>query len=240
MLLRSIRSRLLGLVVATVIPFTALIGGGLWNQWRGDQAAAIERAIDEARLLAAEVDDHLGNLENLLIGLSRAVSWNPADMVANDALLARLKTELPGYVSAILVFDPDGVNIGTSSDPAPGRPDAHQRAYFQQALAGQRFAIGEVIRALPRGQWVITVATPVHDASGQARAVLAIGTQLAHFQEALRIQRLPADSVVRVVNQQGIVIAQSDDPLHWIGRDLSDAPSVAHDLAAGEASGIVE
>jgi hypothetical protein len=31
MLPRSIRSRLLALVVATVIPFTVLIGAGLWR-----------------------------------------------------------------------------------------------------------------------------------------------------------------------------------------------------------------
>ena len=64
MLLRSIRSQLLGLVLATVVPFTALIAVGLWNQWQRDQAAAIQRASDEARLIAAQVDDHIGNLEN--------------------------------------------------------------------------------------------------------------------------------------------------------------------------------
>ena len=66
MMLSSIRTRLLGLVIATVIPFTALIGAGLWNQWRIDQASAIERALNEARLLAAQVDDHIGNLDNLV------------------------------------------------------------------------------------------------------------------------------------------------------------------------------
>jgi cytochrome c-type biogenesis protein CcmH/NrfG len=87
MLLRSIRSRLLVLVLATVVPFVALVGAGLWSQWRADQATAIERALNEARLLAAQLDDHLSNLENLLVGLSRAVSTNPADIAANDALL---------------------------------------------------------------------------------------------------------------------------------------------------------
>src|SRR5258706_3673698 len=87
MLLRSIRSQLLGLVLATVVPFTALIAVGLWSQWQRDQAAAIQRASDEARLLAAQVDDHIGNLQNLLTGLSGAVSTNPADVAVNDALL---------------------------------------------------------------------------------------------------------------------------------------------------------
>jgi hypothetical protein len=56
MLLRSIRSRLLALVLATVLPITLLIGAGLW-QWQSDQAAAIQQSIGEARLLAAQIDD---------------------------------------------------------------------------------------------------------------------------------------------------------------------------------------
>ena len=73
MLLRSIRSRLLVLVLATVVPFLALIGAGLWSQWRGDQATATQRTLNEARLIAAQLDDHIGNLENLMVGLSRQI-----------------------------------------------------------------------------------------------------------------------------------------------------------------------
>ena len=58
MILRGIRSRLLGLVLAAVVPFTALIGVGLWTQWQDVQAAAIQQTINDARLLAAQVDDH--------------------------------------------------------------------------------------------------------------------------------------------------------------------------------------
>src|SRR6476661_1733186 len=135
MLLRSIRSRMLGLVVATVVPFTALIGAGLWNQWRTDQAAAIERALDEARLLAAQVEDHVGNLENLMTGVSHAVSWKPADITANDAVLQKIKTELPDFVSNINVFTLNGENIGTSS--TKGRFVVKERSYFRQVLEGR-------------------------------------------------------------------------------------------------------
>ncbi len=116
MLLRSIRSRLLGLVLATVVPFTLLIAIGLWNQWRSDQAAAFQRAIDEARLLAAQVDDYIGNLDNLLIGLSRAVSPNPADTRQNDALLQQVRRELPGLISKVLALPTEGRYIGTSAE----------------------------------------------------------------------------------------------------------------------------
>ena len=59
-------------MLATVIPFTALIGLGLWRQWQSDQAAATRRALGDAQLLAAQVDDYIGNLDNLLNGLSRS------------------------------------------------------------------------------------------------------------------------------------------------------------------------
>jgi len=230
---------MLGLVVATVVPFAGLIGAGLWNQWRTAQAAAIQRALDEARLLAAQVDDHIGNLENLLTGLGWALSPDPANTAANDAVLRQLKAQLPGFISNVVLYSLDGTAIGTSLSPEAGRANyAANRSYFQQVLAGQSLAIGEVIRSQSSGQWVVIVARPVSDQAGQLRAVLAVGTRLEHFQDVLRIQGLPAGSVVRIVNEHGIVVAQSADGPNWIGRDVSDTGHVARHIAAKEISEI--
>ena len=239
MLLRSIRSRLLGLVLATVVPFTALIGGGLWSQWRNDRAAAIDRALAEARLLAAQVDDHIGNLDNLMAGLARAVSTDAADAVANDALLRQVKSELPDFISNVLLFSRDGTNIGLAVDGRGERIYAGDRSYFRQVLNGQRLSISEVIRARVTDEWVTVVARPVEDQAGRLQAVLVIGTRLEHFQDALRTQGFPAGSVVRIVDEKGIVVAQSVNGPNWIGRDLSKSESVARHIAAKEASEVV-
>ena len=238
MLLRSIRSRLLGLVLATVIPLVAVILGGLGSQLRDDQDEATERVLDEARLLAAQVDDHIGNLENLLLGVSQAVSPRLADTNANDALLRQIKQDLPDYIANILLFAPDGSNIGSSLDADVKRFYAGDRSYFQQVMAGQRLAIGDVIRTKLTGEWVVAVASPVKDQTGRLRAVIAVGTKLERFQHALRTQSLPAGSVVRIVNQNGVVVAQSDNGSNWIGRDLSASEDVAQGLAAKESSAI--
>src|SRR6202011_6158074 len=146
-MLRGIRTRLLGLVIATVVPFTALIGGGLWNQWRADQAQAIRSAQIEARLLAARVDDQIGELDNLLIGLGRAVSTKPEDIQANDAALRHVKSELPDYIGNLLLSAPDGENIGTSFEPAEkGRTYVGDRDYFRWIAAGrQDFVVGNPV-----------------------------------------------------------------------------------------------
>jgi C4-dicarboxylate-specific signal transduction histidine kinase len=238
MLLRSIRSRLLGLVLATVIPLVAVILGGLGSQLRDDQDEATERVLDEARLLAAQVDNHIGNLENLLLGVSQAVSPRLADTNANDALLRQIKKDLPDYIANILLFAPDGSNIGSSFDADVKRFYAGDRSYFQQVMAGQRLAIGDVIRTKLTGEWVVAVASPVKDQTGRLRAVIAVGTKLDRFQDALRMQSAPGGSVVRVVNQDGIVVAQSDNGPYWIGRDLSGSEDVAQALAAKESSAL--
>ena len=232
MLLRTIRSRLLGLVLATVVPFFIVICSGLWSQLRHDQTEAMEDALDEARLLAAQVDDHIGNLESLMVGLSRAFSTRLADPAANDTLLRQVKEELPDYIANILLFAPDGSNIGSSWDADVRRFYAGDRAYFQQVMGGQTLAIGDVIRTKLSGEWVVTVASPVKDQTGRLRAVMAVGTKLERFQEALRMQRLPAGSIVRIVNQKGIVVAQSENGLNWIGHNLSSSEDVAQALVA--------
>jgi diguanylate cyclase (GGDEF)-like protein/PAS domain S-box-containing protein len=243
MLLRSIRSRLLVLVLATVVPFVALVGAGLWSQWRDDQAAAIERALNEARLLAAQLDDHINNLENLMVGLSRAVSTDPADTSANVTLLRQIKTKMPDFVGNIVLYSLDGYGIASSASPEIGTHHfgdptffSGDRAFFQDVLAGQRRSIGEVVRTRRSDEWVLGVGYPVEDQDGRLRGVLAVGTRLTLFQKAFRMQGLPAGSVVRIVNEHGIVVAQSENGPNWIGRDLSGSEPVAHHLAARETS----
>jgi len=225
---------MLGLVVATVIPFTALIGVGLWNQWRHDHAAAVQRAIDEAGLIAVRVDDYFSNIESLIVGASRAVSWNPADIAKNDAILSQLKSEAPTVIANLLLFAADGTNIGLSSPI--NRVNGSNRRYFQQAMAGEQRAISEVFRSTNIDRWIVALARPIRDETGRIRAVLSIGTQLESFQDALGLARLPPGSVVRVINEHGIVVAQSDNGPDVIGADLSGAADVARYIVAREAS----
>jgi diguanylate cyclase (GGDEF)-like protein/PAS domain S-box-containing protein len=223
----SIRSRLLGLALAAVVLLAALMGAALWNQWQSDRAAAAERAIYEARLLAAQVDDYISSLDNLLSVLAQSVSFESADRDANDALLRKVHAELPNGHSHILLFDTEGNNIGTSQDPDYPRPNAHDRSYFQEALTGQGPAVGAPI-LVRSGRLVVNVARPITDPSGRIRAVLTVGPVLDHFEDTLKVHALPENSAISIVNLQGVVIAANRGELigHPVGwRHL--APRIA-------------
>ncbi|HEY6258144.1 MAG TPA: EAL domain-containing protein [Xanthobacteraceae bacterium] len=221
-LLYSIRSRLLGLALAAVLPLAALMAAALWIQWQSDRDAATEHAINEARLLAVQVDDHISDMESLLSALGQAVSYDPADRQENDVLLQKVKRELPNIDSHILLFDLEGNNIGTSQDPDYPRPNAHDRVYFREALADHRPAVGEPI-LVRSGRHILNVAHPVKDTTGRIRAVITVGPVLDHFQDILKVHGLPVGSIISIVNTRGVFIAGSpvaQDPIGRHGKHL--------------------
>ena len=232
---QSIRSQLLSLVAAATLPFLVLLGVGLWNQSRIQQAQALQRALGEARVLATQVDDHFGNLENLMIGLRQAVSTDPRDVEANDALLKRLKSELPGYIAEVMVIALNGDNIGNSSGH---RFSAQDRDYFAQVLAGESLAVGRPTITKTSDIWLFPVASPIKDADGELRGVLLVGTLLEKFREALRVSELPDGSTVRILSDKGIGVAAFPDVPNWIARDRSGVSLVAHQLRDKEGAEI--
>jgi diguanylate cyclase (GGDEF)-like protein/PAS domain S-box-containing protein len=221
-------------VAAATVPFLVLIGVALWTiQYRIAQAEALDRAYSEARVLAAQIDDHLGNVENLGLGLSRVVGVEPADTAANDALLSGLRAELPGFISDVAVIGPDGENIGSASG---ARYNIGDRDYFQRALAGQPIAVGDPVQNRRNEEWVLPIARPVRNAAGEIQAALLIGTLIPKFQDAVRVRDLPAGSLVRIVNDKGIVIASFPENAGVIGRDLSNVPAFVRHLQEKEPS----
>ena len=233
----GIRTRLLGLVIAIFVPFTALIGAGLWAQWQFDRTRAFASALNEARRIADRVDDEIGNLENLMAGVSRALSPDPADTIKNDAVLRQVKAELSGHISNILLTSLDGNNIGTSFERAgAGRTYLGDRDFFHEIMSGKRLAIGTPVRGRTSGQWISTIARAVEKPPGRLAAMISIGIQVERFQDVLRAQDLPAGSVVQIVAPNGTVIARSVDSASWVGRDLSTDPVIARHLMLTKAN----
>jgi diguanylate cyclase (GGDEF)-like protein/PAS domain S-box-containing protein len=215
-MLQGIRLRLLGLFVAATVPFMALIGTGLWQQWQNEQRQAMALALSEARATAALVDDHIGNLENLIAGLSYAVSLNPKDAEQNDIIFVRAKAAMPDFIANVMLFTLDGANIGIAEG---NRFSAADRLYFQKILAGEPVVIGEPVYGRAIGRWVVTIAKPIEDAAGNLRAVIAIGTSLEKFQRALVEKGVPG-TVVRLVNESSYVISEGITGPNNLGREL--------------------
>ena len=223
--------------MAAVLPLAALMAGALWTQWQNDRKAAAEHAVNEARVFAAQVDDHIATIESLLSVLGQSVSYDPADTRENDLLLLKVRREISSTVdSHILVFDLAGNNIGSSQEPGYPRPNAHDRRYFREALADHTPAIGEPIR-VRSGRWIVNVALPIKDTTGKIRAVITVGPVLDRFQQALKLRNLPPRSVVSITDADGVVLTGTGMEDRLIGQRV-DWGHLSQRIAAQEGSDV--
>jgi Cache domain len=232
----SIRTRLIVLVLAAVLPVLFVAGWFLWEGMQADYAKARIAATGAAQLAAARIDDHINDVKSLLTVLGRMVSFDPADTEKNDAALRAVKADLPDYTNNILVFDLKGSNIGMSQWPLGDRSAifSGDRSYFKAALEG-RVTISDPVKGRLNNNWIVTSAHPVIDGAGVVRGVVVVGTQLGRISEIVESAGLPPGSAVRITNEQGIVISDTENP-DWTGRAVSDNPIVRRHLEIGDAS----
>src|SRR3979409_1251062 len=100
----SIRTRLIVLVLAAVLPVLLVAAWFIWDGVQNDYGKARIEAVNSARLSAARVDEYVHNSKSLLLAIGPSTSSDPADAEKNDALFRTIKAALPDYTSAILAF----------------------------------------------------------------------------------------------------------------------------------------
>jgi signal transduction histidine kinase/DNA-binding response OmpR family regulator len=232
----SIRTRLIVLVLAALLPVLLVAGWFFWVDKESDYAKSRIAAASAAYLAAERIDNHLKDVNFLLLAFGRMLSFDPADSEKNDAVLRAVKADLPDYMNNILVFDLKGSNIGMSQWPLGDRSAifSGDRSYFKAALEG-RVTVSDPVKGRLNNIWIVTSAHPVIDGAGVVRGVVVLGTQLGRFSEIIQLAGLPPGSAVRITNEQGIIVAGTDSP-DWTGRDVSDNPIVRRHLEIGEAS----
>jgi len=186
---------------ACVLLVSALLGAALWSPpCNIDLADLDDQAARAAQMAAARIDGHFEMLENLLRDLSRAISTNPDDIKANDALLRGVKSGLPDSIANIFVLTPDGTNIGNAVGQHAAAGD---RDYFLKVMAGAPLAVGVPIRSRSNLGWVIPVARPIKDESGAIRAVVAVATFVSGLRDLTGARELPIGSIVQILDQGG-------------------------------------
>jgi hypothetical protein len=163
------------------LPAAALIGTLLWSHTLSERSDEKLVALSAAQSVASKIDVYFGDLEILLREISAAVSTNPTDANINDALLQRVKSELPKSVANIFILALDGRNIGNA---VGHHASAGDRLYFQTAVATGRLVVGEPINSRSGVGWVVPVAWPVLT-GGAAQAVLVVAVFVDSFRDLI-------------------------------------------------------
>ncbi|MDB6002356.1 MAG: diguanylate cyclase [Rhizobacter sp.] len=224
----GIRTRLLLLVLVLALPFLGYVAITAVRQAQSEREAAGLLMMSAARVTAARLDDHVGDIEQVLGVVSHVIGVTAADTAANNKMLGTIATSLPAHINNIAVWTPGGDNIGMLH-PAPVQSPIEVKdiGWFKEALRGDGVAVDAPRVSPVNGQYVALFARAIRR-NGEVVGVLTASTRLHRLQNLLApAATLPDAALVSVVNPAGKLIARSADAERWVGADLTKLSLVA-------------
>jgi diguanylate cyclase (GGDEF)-like protein/PAS domain S-box-containing protein len=235
----GIRGRLVLLALALGLPILAYVAYSAGEQMRQERELAKERNLAFARIVAARLDDYVGDVNQILATLSHVVDARVEATAHNDALLSDLRPNLPSHVSNLAIWDTAGANVGALDAALRARSfTVADRHYFRAALEGRSLVVEAPLVSRSSGEpMAIFARAAIRD--GRVVGVVAASTRLMQLETLLNAEgTLPPGSVIALIDPSGTVLARSLDPEHWIGRSVADQRGVMRDIARRE--GMVE
>jgi len=222
---RSLRSRLLALVALVLLPWLALV---LYTQAEERKAAVANvnhDAMSLVHFIASNQATQIEAARGLLAALARLPQMRIRDAASCSRFLAGMLAAYSSYAN-LGVAERDG-SIICSAVALRGQVNVADRPYFRQALATQRFAVGDYQIGRITQQPSINYGQPVLDEADKADAVVFAAQDLKWLNKALGDVSLPRGSVLLLTDRHGIVLARLPADDTRIGKQVVEQPILA-------------
>jgi PAS domain S-box-containing protein len=215
----SIRSRIIGLLLALALPLVAIVAFALWREYRTSaeraEGAAVELAVATANGVQHALDGGHAVVESL--------AGDPAILALDAPGCAPWLREVTGMLpqfANIVVADAEGTVVCSALTMPDERPTVAARPWFQAVRATAAPATGSYQVGNITGRAVTVVAHPLIGEVGEFLGVVAAGIDLSQYQGLLEGLPQPPGAVVTLADDEWTVLARSTEPARWIGQTL--------------------
>lgn len=232
---RSLRSNLIWLVLACVLPASIAAAVVIVAAYREGRAALIERSQTRALLVSRAVDAELANAIAGLEVLSTSPALAVGDLAAFDEQARRALPYLPG--NNLVLSDAGGQQLLNTllprGEPLPphGNPALLQRVIQDGEPVVSDLFIGGVTR-----RPLIAVEVPVRH-EGRVVQGLAMGFFPDRLAAVLARFRADPSWIVAVLDSSGTIVARTHEPERFVG---SKPPAALQAVLARGDAGAVE
>ncbi|WP_207477903.1 sensor histidine kinase [Arenibaculum pallidiluteum] len=225
----TVRTRLLALVLACVLPLCAfgIVAGH--HLVESHQDAMKAQVVERLRVASMAIDQHIAEAETVLEVLSASPALRNGDLERFHAQLSEASA-LRGI--GVLLADPDGQVVLSSLQPFGTKPERRSFLEAQQrAIATGAAAVSDLVTGVNLRRPILSVELPV-TLRGTTAYLLAMAIPAERLSEILVAQRLPDDWVIGVSDRRHVILARSRDPGRFVGTQVapnallrrSDAP----------------
>src|SRR5690349_17438305 len=180
-------TRLILIIATSLLPILAMQVAIAWSQWSERKAQVGDLTIQQAQLLAGNLNS-IAQGARILLGAATESQEVRRLEPGCDRQLAQLRRHAPGYAFIALV-DAEG-QIACASDPTLAAQDA-AAAWIAAARAAPAFRAGRYTRTAGSPEGVLPFYLPVETAEAARGGTLVAALDLGWLEQAL--QRMKRD-----------------------------------------------
>jgi signal transduction histidine kinase len=233
----SLRTRLLLLVVACVVPLLAFSLVSQYLQYREAVAATGRQTLELVRSMSLVVEQELRARMVALEVLALSPTLHRDDFTAfRSEAEAVIEQQFPG--SNLIILKEDGQQLmNTLLPPGAKLPMRPSMEATRQVFATGRSAVSDFYIGAIGPRPVVAIDVPVKRDDGSVVYVLSTNPRLEDFAEIIRRQRLPASWIASIFDRRGVNVARTPNPERFVGQQAG--PGLRPRLLA-EREGVLE
>lgn len=230
---RSLRGRLLILVLLVATSLCALAALLIWQACENERAAVYRELGNTARATASLAAQRLENMELLLRGLTAPAELERDELEAFQARAARLT--VPGR-RWVVVATPDGRQlVNTAAPPGATLPvDAIDEDNVAAVAAGQAYYSNIFLGPLVKKP-LFFASIGVPDGAAP-RYYVSLAMSPEEFAAGTFMASTPRSHVVSVIDREGLIVARNHNAEKYVGRgptpDIAAAARLRREILA--------
>jgi signal transduction histidine kinase len=234
--LRSLRLRVIGLLILALLPAFAVMVFTASESRRRAIDETQDNALRLTELAAANQRQLIDGARDILITLAQIPAIQSQDRAACLFFLSNVLMQHPLYAN-FGAADRDG-NVFCMTLPQRLPVSIADQSYFQESITSRDFAISEYQISTTNSQAMITLAYPVLDMLGEPQGIVFANLDLRWLGSFMNAAPLQAGSTLRVIDNEGIILASYPDGEIEIGQLMPES-SIAR-LILDEKGGLTQ
>ena len=214
----TLLSRLFVLVAVALLPAIAIQMYNEFDLRRARQVEVQNQALRVAKLAAAEQEQIVQGIRQVLIAMSEVPSIKTKDRQACDVYLAAIQQRFPAFITFV-VTDLNGWSFcDTNSDHRSINIAA--RRYFASAVKTGAFTVGEFSTGLATNRKIVQFALPFYGDDGRMGGVIVAGLGLDWLADYIARKGVQQGAALAVTDRNGTYLARDPHNDHFVGTKM--------------------
>lgn len=229
----SLKHRLLALTLAAAVPGLLALAYNAFDLRNTRRAEVQTEVMRNTRFAVSEIEQVFGGARSVLQTVALAAELRADENTCSD-YVGRVAKGVDA-LTAIFVTDRAGAIRCASDSPLP-TANLGDRPYFQKALEGKPFVIGNYVQSRASGRFVVPLAVPLL-VDNAVTGVVVAGLNLKWLGDRISYRAVPGVSAITIADENGVIVWREPRPEAYVGTRVAEATLSP---LAGATGGITE